>query len=210
MLDWVLGASIFARSVGLDYSRPIETGMSQFKIHLRDLDRGPKRYVFPILSAWVESQLRDWQVGPRDAAPDATVGELQVEAQLQGDDVVIVRGKVHALLVGECARCAEPAMLSAKGDVVTLFSPTKGKDDEDDDTDRMTYSGETLLLDDMAREHLVLDIPMQLLCREDCPGVEIPGQKEALAAFEAAKVAASRTGLGALSALAKTARKGNA
>jgi uncharacterized protein len=36
------------------------------------------------------------------------------------------------------------------------------------------FSGDEIRLDDLVREHLVLEIPMQPLCRPDCPGIDVP------------------------------------
>ena len=43
-----------------------------------------------------------------------------------------------------------------------------------DDLDREIFSGDTLVLDGLVREHVILEVPMQPLCREDCPGIPIP------------------------------------
>jgi uncharacterized metal-binding protein YceD (DUF177 family) len=43
-----------------------------------------------------------------------------------------------------------------------------------DGPDQETFSGETIALDSLVREHLLLEVPMQPLCREDCPGIPIP------------------------------------
>jgi len=52
------------------------------------------------------------------------------------------------------------------------------EDDEDDlaadDLDRELFTGDTLILDGLVREHVILEVPMQPLCREDCPGIPIP------------------------------------
>jgi uncharacterized metal-binding protein YceD (DUF177 family) len=36
------------------------------------------------------------------------------------------------------------------------------------------FEGNELVLDDLVREHLVLECPMQPLCSTSCPGIEIP------------------------------------
>lgn len=40
--------------------------------------------------------------------------------------------------------------------------------------DSETYQGDKVVLDGLVREYLELEMPMQPLCREDCPGIEIP------------------------------------
>ncbi len=54
----------------------------------------------------------------------------------------------------------------------------KADDDEEelgvDEAENETFSGDKLVLDALAREHVILEVPMQPLCREDCPGIPIP------------------------------------
>ncbi|MEO6419216.1 MAG: DUF177 domain-containing protein [Polyangiaceae bacterium] len=65
-------------------------------------------------------------------------------------------------------------------------APKKGRkersrDEEDDDdsispdeADIVAYDGDTVVLDDLVRDELVLETPMIPLCSEDCPGIS-PG-----------------------------------
>ena len=65
-------------------------------------------------------------------------------------------------------------------------APKKGRkerarDDDDDDlsispdeADIVAYDGDTVVLDDLVRDELVLETPMIPLCSEDCPGIS-PG-----------------------------------
>ena len=56
----------------------------------------------------------------------------------------------------------------------------KSSDDEDDDDivdhgpDTIRYEGEHLVLDDVVRDAIVLEIPMMPLCSASCPGIERP------------------------------------
>jgi uncharacterized metal-binding protein YceD (DUF177 family) len=54
----------------------------------------------------------------------------------------------------------------------------KADDEEEDlgadEAENETFSGDKLVLDSLAREHVILEVPMQPLCREDCPGIPIP------------------------------------
>ncbi|MDW8247290.1 MAG: YceD family protein, partial [Sandaracinaceae bacterium] len=42
-----------------------------------------------------------------------------------------------------------------------------------EDLDIEFFEGESIPLDGIIREHIVLEIPMKLLCRPDCRGIEI-------------------------------------
>jgi uncharacterized protein len=78
------------------------------------------------------------------------------------------------------------AARDAKGATGKQDAPKKGKKertrDEDDDDDAISpdeadivaYDGDTVILDDLVRDELVLETPMIPLCSEDCPGIS-PG-----------------------------------
>ncbi|MCC7541543.1 MAG: DUF177 domain-containing protein [Deltaproteobacteria bacterium] len=40
-----------------------------------------------------------------------------------------------------------------------------------DDLDREHFTGETIALDDLVRDQLLIEVPFNPLCREDCPGI---------------------------------------
>ncbi len=110
----------------------------------------------------------------------AANGLLKVHAQKSGNDV-LVRGHVTASLKVECYRCLGDALLDVDTDITTLFSPkssSRANDNADDldldEVDRDTYSGDKLVLDDFVREQLLLEVPMQPLCKDDCEGLPIP------------------------------------
>lgn len=77
------------------------------------------------------------------------------------------------------------------------------EDEEDvgvDEAENETFSGDKLVLDSLAREHVILEVPMQPLCREDCPGIPIPEHIRGPANFgeEEAKGGALRAALSKL------------
>jgi uncharacterized protein len=52
---------------------------------------------------------------------------------------------------------------------------SSGDDDDDlspEQADLISYDGETLVLDDLVRDELLLGIPMIPLCSEACPGIQ--------------------------------------
>jgi uncharacterized protein len=65
-----------------------------------------------------------------------------------------------------------------RGDARTRERQRERDDDielgEDVDLDLIRYDGETLILDDIVRDVLLLGIPMLPLCSESCPGIR-PG-----------------------------------
>ena len=98
--------------------------------------------------------------------------DLRLEAVVEG---VLVTGTARAELRGECVRCLEPVTDEVTVDLVELFvyddedSPAGAVGEEDDETSRL--EGDLLDLEPLLRDAVVLALPFQPLCREDCPGL---------------------------------------
>ncbi|MDX6325272.1 MAG: hypothetical protein QOK15_1626 [Nocardioidaceae bacterium] len=103
--------------------------------------------------------------------------DLRLEAVVEG---VLVTGTAHAELSGECVRCLEEIGSETTVDLLELFVhddeergrtvPTLGADEtEDGETSRL--EGDLLDLEPLVRNAVVLALPFQPLCREDCPGL---------------------------------------
>ena len=96
--------------------------------------------------------------------------ELRLEAVMEG---VLVTGEAQADLVGECARCLEEIRDEIVADLQELFVYDDEKhhaaDDEDSNVSRL--EGDLLDLEPLLRDAVVLSLPFQPLCRDDCPGL---------------------------------------
>jgi uncharacterized protein len=154
----------------------------EFFIAARDLDAAGKPVRFVVRAAWMRGALEGTDVGAAGAD-----GELDVRASKSGTDVV-VRGTLTAELTVPCARCLEPAHVSVSEAISALVVPTTefressgaGEDDDvaPDQADMIPYDGETVVLDDLVRDELLLGIPMIPLCSEGCEGIRRPGSQE--------------------------------
>ena len=88
---------------------------------------------------------------------------------------VLVTGTAQADLEGECARCLEPIEDTVHVDLQELFvyddpdHRRPGGDDEDDDVSRLEE--DLIDLEPLLRDAVVLALPFQPLCRDDCPGL---------------------------------------
>ncbi len=75
---------------------------------------------------------------------------------------------------GRADAVGRPARAPGKGK-----HPSPPEDDDADDLasdelEREMFVGDAIVLDALVREHVILEVPMQPLCREDCPGIAIP------------------------------------
>ena len=90
---------------------------------------------------------------------------------------VLVTGSAKAGLEGECVRCLEPISDEIEVEFQELFvydqGPHRGgeeaADPEDDETSRL--EGDLLDLEPLLRDAVVLALPFQPLCEDDCPGL---------------------------------------
>jgi uncharacterized protein len=165
--------------------------MAEFVLHVQDLDEAGKDYAFELSHAWLDSHLGDATLRHD---PAFGPGNLQIHAQQNGGEYLVTGTlKVHVLT--ECGRCLGDAKLTVDTVIGTLFARTAGKapagheqrraqseryerhadeDEDDEDLPREEFSGNDIVLDDLVREHIVLEVPMQPLCGEACAGIAIP------------------------------------
>lgn len=79
-------------------------------------------------------------------------------------DGVVAEGTVTAEWVGECRRCLDPVSGELSLSVRELFSTATGTDDTYPLTD------DTIDLEPLVRDAVLLDLPTAPLCRDDCAG----------------------------------------
>jgi uncharacterized protein len=147
----------------------------EFSIPIADLDVSGREVQFPVRAAWIRGALEE-----SDATAAGTDGHLDVRVSKSGNDVV-VRGHLTADLSVPCARCLEKVTLHIDQPLTALLVPASelrtAAQDEDiaaEELDVATYSGDTIALDELVRDELLLEIPMIPLCSEDCPGMSPP------------------------------------
>jgi uncharacterized protein len=102
--------------------------------------------------------------------------DLRLEAVMEG---VLVTGTATAGLEGECARCLEPIDDDVEVPFQELFvyddlreSRGRAPDVDDADDDGVSTLEDDLLdLEPLLRDAVVLALPFQPLCEDDCPGL---------------------------------------
>ena len=99
--------------------------------------------------------------------------DLRLEAVMEG---VLVTGSAHAELDGECVRCLEPLHEEIDAGFQELFvyedrsaRADRRGDDEDEGVGRL--EGDLLDLEPTLRDAVVLALPFQPVCEDDCPGL---------------------------------------
>lgn len=104
--------------------------------------------------------------------------ELRLESVMEG---VLVTGTAGAPVHGECVRCLEPIEESLRAEFLQLYAYPEdsrgaavgpgdaGETGSDDET--LTLEGDLFDLEPVLRDAVVLALPLQPVCREDCPGL---------------------------------------
>ncbi|MGW0967281.1 YceD family protein [Streptomyces sp. NPDC002516] len=104
--------------------------------------------------------------------------ELRLESVMEG---VLVTGTARGSAKGECVRCLEPLEQVLEADFQEMFSypdaDDRGRpkaepvDDAEDDEDTLFLEDGLFDLEPVLRDAVVLALPMQPVCQDDCPGL---------------------------------------
>ncbi|WP_246142660.1 YceD family protein [Nocardioides rubriscoriae] len=100
--------------------------------------------------------------------------DLRLEAVMEG---VLVTGTARAGLDGECARCLDPIVDEIDVTLQELYlydddHHHHGSHDEAGEDDEVSTMEDDLVdLEPLLRDAVVLALPFQPLCQDDCPGL---------------------------------------
>jgi uncharacterized protein len=131
----------------------------------RELGRRPGSQRKMSFSAEAPAELGIEILGVPEGSPVQL--DLRLEAVMDG---VLVTGTATADLEGECARCLEQIEdeVTVELQELYLYEPVDVHD-EDDDVSRL--EDDLLDLEPALRDAVVLALPFQPLCQDDCPGL---------------------------------------
>jgi len=91
--------------------------------------------------------------------------DLRLESVMEG---VLVSGTARGEATGECVRCLDPVVRSLAVDVQELFA-YPGNENADETEHQV--EGDLIDLEPVLRDAVVLALPFQPVCRDDCPGL---------------------------------------
>jgi len=150
--------------------------MAALVIPIHDLDTHGKDFVFVLDQAWLSAVFAETPNVRGDASQGE--GSVEVHAQRNGREI-LVHGKAHARLITECGRCLQDVAIDVACELAALYAPTEAPRrgaapvDDDDDIDpdapdREFYTGDQVVIDDLVRDYLLLELPMQPRCEPEC------------------------------------------
>jgi len=94
--------------------------------------------------------------------------DLRLEAVVEG---VLVTGTAKAALTGECVRCLEVLTDDVKVNFQEMYVYPEHLLPDDEDDELSALEDDLLNLEPVLRDSVVLALPFQPLCRDDCPGL---------------------------------------
>lgn len=106
-----------------------------------------------------------WRL-PLVEVPDGSPVRLQLrlESVMEG---VLVSGTVETVVTAQCGRCLEPVRSVVVADVQELF----GYRPDPEDDEAPTLAGDLIDLEPLIRDAVVLALPLNPLCADDCAGL---------------------------------------
>ena len=93
---------------------------------------------------------------------------LRLEAVMEG---VLVSGKISGIAVGECIRCLDEVKLPLEAQFSELYSYPENQVVEEADEEVRSVENDLIDLEPALRDAVVLALPFQPVCTEDCPGL---------------------------------------
>lgn len=96
--------------------------------------------------------------------------DLRLEAVMEG---VLVTGTASAVLEGECVRCLEPIHdeLEVRFQELFVYDDIRDSEGAEEDDEVSMLQDDLLDLETVLRDAVVLALPFQPLCEDDCPGL---------------------------------------
>src|SRR5580658_8039152 len=111
----------------------------------------------------------------------ATSGRAEVIHEHRGPKEIIADIRLRGSYLGEfqvpCARCVDPVKIPLSSEFDLIFRPLGADADAPErsitapETEIGYYQGDSLLLEDVLREQVLLSMPVRTLCKPDCKGL---------------------------------------
>jgi uncharacterized protein len=92
---------------------------------------------------------------------------LEIDARLEGlHEGILVSGDVSTWAIAQCVRCLDEFRLRVRVDFQELFAYSPSE------ADSYTVADDSVDLDSIIRDAVVLDLPFQPVCKPDCYGLD--------------------------------------
>jgi uncharacterized protein len=111
----------------------------------------------------------------KQSSPLHATGEGELVANTEGE--VRIKGRLDVVIESECDRCLGRARFPLETAFDLFYKPTTAVAGEEEvaidegEAEIGFYEGKGLQLEDVLREQILLMLPMQRICSEDCLGI---------------------------------------
>ena len=146
----------------------------EFKIS--ELEREPIDFDLELAPGGVDLGEEAVQQGPLAAS-----GRAEVLHEHRGPKDIVadirLKGRFEGRFQVPCARCVEPVEIPLTADFDLIFRPAEADAEATErsitapETEIGYYQGESLALEDVLREQVLLSLPLRTLCKADCKGL---------------------------------------
>jgi uncharacterized protein len=144
---------------------------NSLKINVVLIPEEGQNFVFSEDGAWFKGCFKD------SDSPDFTLRQVDVNCLITKiSGTVFINGNFSALIDIDCSRCLKRASLPIGGDFAYTLIPAKAETREDleltpEELEISYYQGDFIDLAPIICEQIILQIPMKMLCSEDCKGL---------------------------------------
>lgn len=140
------------------------------KILMADLSSTPAEFAYEWPDSWV-ARIIDSLAGYSQFSSC----KVQLEAYLV-EETIVCRGEFKCSSLVECARCLEPVKVDLGGLLDIVLEPRKSAYSYEEDDDELDlgvdyYDGPEIDMEPIISEQLALNIPMRVLCDQECKGL---------------------------------------
>jgi uncharacterized protein len=146
----------------------------EFKVS--ELEREPIDFDLELGPGEVDLGEEAEQVGQMAAS-----GQAEVLHEHRGPKDIVadirLRGQFQGKFEIPCARCVEPVEVPLGAEFDLIFRPAEADSEAPErsitapETEIGYYQGDSLLLEDVLREQVLLSLPVRTLCKLDCKGL---------------------------------------
>lgn len=89
-----------------------------------------------------------------------------------GDKKLEVEGKAKLALIIPCDRCLDPVRIDLEFDIIRAIDLNETEEERIANLDEQPYvNGYNLDVDQLVCDELILNLPMKVLCSDDCKGI---------------------------------------
>jgi uncharacterized protein len=97
---------------------------------------------------------------------------FSLEISNSGDKKIAVKGEIEVFLIMLCDRCLEEVEVPIRASVNRVFDLKKTEEERIADLDETVYLERGILdTDKLVYSEILLNLPMKVLCSEDCKGI---------------------------------------